>query len=208
MQSLFLIFPSRSLQTPTQKIPSASFSAQVPGRRSELTCASKILALTCFPLRINCGSRSIRRLGVECIHKPLETIKGAKVNVSSFVLNAHPACDRGKDVCYVQHPCPHTASPLAKDVCFSILIPTNGTGMQTEIVSRAEMNSSKIIQHSHSPCVTPNFVVSKLDEFVARNPLNGNGGLLKYLRQGEDSLWFVLDRERTLPSLFGATSSL
>ena len=125
----------------------------------------------------------------------LETIQGAKVNVSSFVLNAHPACDREKDVCYVQHPCPHVSSPLGKDVCFSILVPTSGSGMQTKVLSRAEMNSSKIIQHSHSPCVTPNYVVSKLDAFVARNPLNSNGGLLKYLRQGEDSLWFIMNRQ-------------
>jgi len=84
--------------------------------------------------------------------------------------------------------------PLSKDVCFSILIPTDGADMQTEIVSRAEMNSSKLVQHSHSPCVTPNFVVSKLDAFVERNPVNMNSGLLKYAHQGEDSLWYVLDR--------------
>ena len=57
------------------------------------------------------------------------------------------------------------------------------------------MPHSKIIQHSHSPCITPNFVVSKLDAFVARNPLNRNSGLLKFVRQGEDSLWLVMNRK-------------
>ena len=121
----------------------------------------------------------------------------AKVNVSSFVLNAHPACDRGTGECFVQHPCPQKSSPLSDQVCFSLLEPseTGQTDMQTRLLSRASMPHSKIIQHSHSPCITPNFVVSKLDAFVARNPLNKNSGLLKYLHQGEDSLWLVMNRK-------------
>ena len=67
--------------------------------------------------------------------------------------------------------------------------------MQTRLLSRATMPHSKIIQHSHSPCITPNFVVSKLDAFVPRNPLNKNSGLLKYLHQGADSLWMVMNRK-------------
>ena len=138
----------------------------------------------------------------------LDKVEGAKVNVSSLVLNAHPACDRASDVCYVQHPCPpnNAGMPISKDVCFSILIPTDGPDMQTEIVSRAVMNSSKLVQHSHSPCVTPNFVVSKLDDFVARNPLNSNNGMLKYAHQGEDSLWYVLDRRTNSSKLIRGNS--
>jgi len=53
-----------------------------------------------------------------------------------------------------------------------------------------------MIQHSHSPCVTPGFVVSKLDAFETRNPLtNKNSGLLKYVHQSEDNLWMVMDRK-------------
>ena len=32
----------------------------------------------------------------------LETVEGAKVDVSSLVLNAHPACDRATGECFVQ----------------------------------------------------------------------------------------------------------
>jgi hypothetical protein len=67
--------------------------------------------------------------------------------------------------------------------------------MQTRILARATMPSNKIIQHSHSPCITPHYVVSKLDSFTARSPLNKNSGLLKFVRQGEDSLWFVMNRQ-------------
>ena len=138
----------------------------------------------------------------------LDTIKGATVNVSSFVLNAHPACDRGTGECFVQHPCPLKSTPLSKEVCFSLLLPAGAdptadptstptstptaaaraaapldANMQTRILARATMPSNKIIQHSHSPCITPHFVVSKLDSFTARSPLNKNKGLLKFVRQ-------------------------
>ena len=151
--------------------------------------------------------------------KTLDTIAGAKVNVSSFVLNAHPACDRGTGECFVQHPCPLKSTPLSKEVCFSLLLPAGAdptadpaatptttstaaraaapldANMQTRILARATMPSNKIIQHSHSPCITPHYVVSKLDSFTARSPLNKNSGLLKFVRQGEDSLWFVMNRQ-------------
>lgn len=126
----------------------------------------------------------------------LETVADAKVNVSSLVLNAHPACDRASRECYVQHPCPENTSPYSDQVCFSLLVPTpDGSDMQTKLLSRATLPKSKIIQHSHSPCVTPNYVVSKLDDFVGRNPFNKNKGMLKYLHQGEDSLWLVMHRD-------------
>jgi carotenoid cleavage dioxygenase-like enzyme len=96
-------------------------------------------------------------------------------------------------VCYVQHPCPKGPSPYSDQVCFSILRTTDDS-LNVQPVARAQMKKSKIIQHSHSPCLTERYVVSKVDAFVGRNPINKNGGLLKFLRQGEDSLWFVLDR--------------
>ena len=128
----------------------------------------------------------------------LETVD-AKAQVASFVLNAHPACDptapKDSPLCYVQHPCPAKASPYSKDVCFSTL-QTSDTDLLTTIVSNATLSSAKIIQHSHSPCVTPNYVVSKLDAFVVRDPLANlrKGGVLKYAHQGEDNQWMVMDR--------------
>ncbi len=126
----------------------------------------------------------------------LETIQDAKAEVNSLVLNAHPACDRKTGECYVQHPCPEKSSPDSKDVCFSILEKDeNGNNLKTTIVSKQSLDSAKIIQHSHSPCITQNYVVSKLDAFVFRDPLtNHNGGLLKYAHQGEDDEWLVMNR--------------
>eukprot|EP00948_MAST-09A_sp_MAST-9A-sp1_P001599 g1599.t1 len=124
----------------------------------------------------------------------LETVQGAKANISSLVLNAHPACDRKNNVCYVQHPCPEKTSPLSKNICFSVL-KTSELNLQTEVVGKNSLNKSKIIQHSHSPCVTENYVVSKIDAFEFRNILNKNSGLLKYLRQQEDDQWFIMNRK-------------
>jgi len=61
-------------------------------------------------------------------------------------------------------------------------------------VSRVTLPKNKLIQHSHSPCLTPNYLVSKLDAFTARNPFNANDGLLRFVHQGEDNLWMVTDR--------------
>jgi hypothetical protein len=126
----------------------------------------------------------------------LETVPNAKAEVNSLVLNAHPACDRLTGECFVQHPCPEKSSPDSKDVCFSILeADENVADLKTTIVSRSTLEKSKIIQHSHSPCITQNYVVSKLDAFVFRDPLtNHNGGLLKYAHQGEDDEWLVMNR--------------
>lgn len=116
------------------------------------------------------------------------------VNSSSFVLNAHPACDRETNVCYVQHPCPKVPLiPYSDQVCYSVLQTTNDS-LNVQFVARAQMERKKLIQHSHSPCLTDRYVVSKLDAFTGRDPINKNEGLLKFLHQDEDSLWFVLDR--------------
>ncbi|EOD25290.1 hypothetical protein EMIHUDRAFT_237930 [Emiliania huxleyi CCMP1516] len=75
---------------------------------------------------------------------------------------AHPACDGS--ACFVQHPCP---KPGPGPACFSLLRPTAGD-LRTVLVSRATLPRKKLIQHSHSPCVTPRFVLAKLDSFGAR----------------------------------------
>lgn len=40
-----------------------------------------------------------------------------------------------------------------------------------------------MIQHSHSPCITPNYLVSKLDSFEFRVPVASNSGLLRFMHQ-------------------------
>ena len=140
----------------------------------------------------------------------LETID-AKVDVPSFILNAHPACDR-LDVapsareCFVQHPCGNISkasgepSPITDGVCFSLLVPGSsavgagsaGADMATVEVGRTTLAKSKILQHSHSPCITEHFVVSKLDSFTPRlTKLLEDGGLLRFVHQDADSLWAV-----------------
>lgn len=141
----------------------------------------------------------------------LDTVE-AKADVHSLVLNAHPACDAvtnaDQSVCYVQHPCPDKASPYSKDVCVST-VHTSETNLETRIVSKTSMNESKIIQHSHSPCVTEHFVVSKLDAFVLRDPLANlnKGGLLEAARQGEDNQWLVMDRDTNVSRILRSTHS-
>jgi len=66
--------------------------------------------------------------------------------------------------------------------------------MTTVLISNATLPRKKLIQHSHSPCVTPSYVISKLDAFVPRVPVLRNSGMLQTVRQGEDDLWLVMDR--------------
>ena len=127
----------------------------------------------------------------------LATVAGAKVEVGgALTLNAHPACDPTTGECFVQHPCPAKASPLSAAVCISQLVPSadGGAGMNTTRVSSATLPRAKLIQHSHSPCITPSYVVSKIDAFEPRKPVGSNSGLLKFARQAEDDLWLVMDR--------------
>ena len=92
---------------------------------------------------------------------------------NSFTLNAHPACDPHTDECFVQHPCPRSLTPISDQACVSLLRPGQaGHGIAGKAgdmamveVSRATLPKAKIIQHSHSPCITPNFVVAKIDAF-------------------------------------------
>jgi len=130
----------------------------------------------------------------------LNTVADAGVEVGGLVLNAHPACDPHTKECFVQHPCrtpgkiPFSQDqPWSKIACISKLIPTDGAKMETELYSNATLPHEKIIQHSHSPCITPNYVVAKLDSFGPRLKL-GDSGMLKELHQVEDSLWQVMDR--------------
>ena len=112
----------------------------------------------------------------------LATIDGASVDVGgAFTLNAHPACDPESKQCFVQHPCPQSRTPLSDEVCVSELLPStdSAAGMGTAQRTRIKLPYNKLIQHSHSPCITPHYVISKLDAFHGRDPLNSNSGLLK-----------------------------
>lgn len=128
------------------------------------------------------------------------------VKVESTVLNAHPACDPNTKECFVQHPCDHHLSPLTNQACFSKLIPQasiNGKdeNMLTVEYSRVTLPQNRLIQHSHSPCITDNYLISKLDSFESRVALQ-DAGLLKFLRQKEDNLWMVMDRFTNTSKLF------
>jgi carotenoid cleavage dioxygenase-like enzyme len=123
----------------------------------------------------------------------LATVAGAAVNVSSLVLNAHPACDPVARECFVQYPCSRAPLfPLTNQSCVGRLVWTE-LDLVVEEVARATLPEDKLIQHSHSPCVTPNYVVSKLDSFGPRfEP--ADAGLLELLHQVEDDQWLVYDR--------------
>ena len=122
----------------------------------------------------------------------LETVTGAKANVSSLVLNAHPACDPGTGECLVQYPCSRDLFPLTNQSCVGRLA-WGDTDLAVQELARATLPQPKLIQHSHSPCITPNYFVSKLDSFGARlKP--ADAGLLEFLHQVEDDQWLVYHR--------------
>ena len=136
----------------------------------------------------------------------LETFPDARVGVDSMILNAHPACDRTSGECFVQHPC--SLSPYTDQACVSRLAPKVtvdepgrfDSNMQTELLSNASMPHKRLIQHSHSLCATPNFVVAKLDNFEPRLPGRVVGdqdrhGMLRYVHQRPSTEFMVMDRE-------------
>jgi carotenoid cleavage dioxygenase-like enzyme len=144
----------------------------------------------------------------------LATLESSRANVTTISLNAHPACDPvvgarapppGEGKCFVQHPCTSTAihGPVTNEVCVSELVEDTTTpdgDISLLLRSSANLSHDLTIQHSHSPCVTPHFVVSKLDSFETRNPIGsskpppGAAGVLKTMRQHEDTAWLVMDR--------------
>uniref|UniRef100_A0A0G4IB33 Uncharacterized protein n=1 Tax=Chromera velia CCMP2878 TaxID=1169474 RepID=A0A0G4IB33_9ALVE len=122
----------------------------------------------------------------------LETVESS-ITAPSLVLNAHPACDPQTGECFVQHGCGSLKNPLSDRVCIGKLETGKG-GLNEQTLTEARMPKSKLIQHSHSPCVTPNYVVSKLDNFASRSPKWDQQGMLRFLQQEEDSLWLLMDR--------------
>jgi len=121
----------------------------------------------------------------------LATLPGSP-DTKALTLNAHPACDPMTGECFVQHPCPKKANPRSNQACFSKLMPEDVNIGLAEI-GRATLPENKILQHSHSPCVTPNYLVSKLDSFDLGSPV-GSAGILRFVHQAEDNDWLVMDR--------------
>lgn len=124
----------------------------------------------------------------------LETIP-AETDIHVLTLNAHPACDYLKQECFVQHPFSRTNFPLTNEVCVSKL-KTTDKNLEADRLSCTKSPKNMLLQHSHSPCVTPNYVISKLDYFGKRDSTGDyvEGGLLKQLHQVSDNLWMVMDR--------------
>ncbi|CAJ1352302.1 unnamed protein product [Effrenium voratum] len=121
----------------------------------------------------------------------LKTLPDA-VQVDSTVLNAHPACDPSSGACFVQYNCGSHGQPYTNQACVGILQANKSLAVQE--ISRATLPERRMIQHSHSPCITPNYLVSKLDSFEFRVPVASNSGLLRFMHQKEDDLWLVMDR--------------
>ena len=135
----------------------------------------------------------------------LGTVRGAGVRSlhggvlpPTLTLNAHPACDRVTGQCFVEHPCPIAVDddPVSNEACISELLPdSGGVNLHLANLTRATLPAQRLIQHSHSPCITPNFVVAKLDSFAPRLDSDKNdAGLLRLLHQKQDDLWMVMDR--------------
>ena len=122
----------------------------------------------------------------------LATVAGAKVNVSSLVLNAHPACDPATGECFVQYTCGEDLNPLTNQSCVGRLVYSD-YDLAVEELARVALPEDLLIQHSHSPCVTPNYFVSKLDSFGTRfKP--ADAGILEFLHQVEADQWLVYHR--------------
>jgi len=127
----------------------------------------------------------------------------AKAQVKTLVLNAHPACDRTTRECFVQHPCPKNDPmvPVTDQACVSRLR-TTPTNLEADEIGRATMPKSKWIQHSHSPCVTPRFVVAKLDSFGKYfDHDTTDRGLLRQMHQLETNDWLLMDRQTNKTSV-------
>jgi len=128
-------------------------------------------------------------------YETLETIQAANAKVESVVLNAHPACDPKTNECFVQYTCGSKKNPLTNQACVGLLVTSDSLpDIEAVEISRATLPENRLIQHSHSPCVTENFLISKLDSFEYKGFDTNHGGVLKTLQQKEDNLWLVMDR--------------
>jgi len=85
-------------------------------------------------------------------------------------------------------------SPYTNQACVGVLRQTE-KDLEVKEISRVTIPKSWLIQHSHEPCITPNYFISKLDHFGTRGGGDApSSGMLRMLHQIEDSLWLVMDR--------------
>lgn len=140
------------------------------------------------------------------------------VELATTTLNAHPACDyNGNGECLVSYPCANASGPSGMvmtfstdHLCVGLLRPGHATrkkDMSVLELSRAKLPSSTFLAHSHSPGLTKNFFVVKIDDFIMAKKDSRDAGMLKYMHQDEGSTWLVMDRRtnksRILTSDFG-----
>jgi len=120
----------------------------------------------------------------------LDTIVQANAinSAGTFILNAHPACDPHTGQCYVEHGDFTHDLPVSDKVGVSLLA-TSELDITAHLLSENTIPTTVTLQHSHSPCVTPHFVVAKIDSFERRPALPKANytrqGTLKSLRQRE-----------------------
>lgn len=99
--------------------------------------------------------------------------------------------------------------PLAKASPLATKSPLD-SNMGTEVLSNASMPHKRLIQHSHSLCATPGFVIAKLDNFIPRPPGRVVGddsrhGILRYVHQQETTEFMVMDRQTLKSSVIEYT---
>ena len=82
----------------------------------------------------------------------------AHADVAAITLNAHPACDRKTNECYVQHPCPTSKDfPISDLACFSKLVTVSKGRLKTKLPNESPTSLFRFIQlphmHAHGSCV-------------------------------------------------------
>jgi carotenoid cleavage dioxygenase-like enzyme len=108
----------------------------------------------------------------------------------------------------VNYPCSLEAggiSPLTNQTCVGRLV-WGDPDLSVQELARATLPAEKLIQHSHSPCVTPNFFVSKLDAFGPRFK-KADAGLLEFAHQVEDDKWLVYHRATGAVRVMSSTTA-
>lgn len=122
----------------------------------------------------------------------------AQNSANTFILNAHPACDPITGECFVEHGILKHDSPISASAGVSRMV-TSAKDISAELLSTSTVNlpDSVTLQHSHSPCLSQNYVIAKLDSFEHRTDKTTGytrHGTLRFERQREAGLWLVMDR--------------
>jgi carotenoid cleavage dioxygenase-like enzyme len=88
-----------------------------------------------------------------------------------------------------------TPTPWHRDSCVFSLQTTDGDLQATEI-SRVKLPAETLLQHSHSLCLTENWLVVKLDRFyLHKSDAPDPHGMLGEMQQEEKNLWLRMNRK-------------